>query len=566
MHPMKRIDTTQPERPREERPEPDALRSELQAARARLQATERRFRSIIQRTADGIVVVDADGRIVFANAAAGALFGRETGELVDSEFGHPLVVGESTEVDIVRGGETEVVELRVVETEWEGEPARIVSLRDITDRRQAEERRRELIREQVARAEAEEAARRAEILAEAGRRLASSIALEDTLQNVVEFMADEFADYCILDLVEPDGTRRFGAARGQDGPGPDLRSALGHPLTAAGDTPQARVFRTYEPLRVERVDDAWLQEAAQDPEHLAIMRRLGPRSLIMVPLFTGRECLGLLSAARTDDDARFTDRELQLAAELGRRAALAIENARLYQEAEAANEAKTNFLSVMSHELRTPLSAIIGYADLLDRGVAGDVTEKQGQYLGRIRASSNHLLQIIEEILAFAGTEAGEESARPESTTLGELMEAVTAVATPLAEESDLAFDVTVDGRDEALRTDARKVRQILLNLISNAFKFTEEGSVTVDARIDGDHAVFRVADTGIGIPDERQTSIFERFTQVEAALTRKVGGTGLGLSVARSFARMLGGELSVESEEGVGSTFTLRIPRTLAD
>jgi signal transduction histidine kinase len=562
---MTRTDTKEPKQPLGEG-EPESLRAELEETRARLRATEQRFRSIIQKTADGIVVVDGSGHVVFANRTAGVLFGRSADELVGSEFGHPLVVGESTEVDVVRDGETEVVELRVVETEWEGREARIVSLRDITDRREAEARRRELIREQVARAEAEEAARRAEILAEAGRRLASSIALEETLQNVVDFMADEFADYCILDLVEANGIRRFGAARGEDGLGPDLRAVLEHPLDPTSDSPPAQVFRRSEPLLVERVDDDWLRKSAKGGEHLEIMRRLDPQTMIVVPLYTGRECLGLLSVAGTTEDIRFSDRDLHLAAELGRRAALAIENARLYRDAEAANEAKTNFLSVMSHELRTPLSAIIGYADLIDRGVAGEVTDRQAQYLSRIRASSNHLLQIIEEILAFAGTESGEEGVRAETTTLGEIMEAVIAVAEPLARESDLEFDVSVDDGEQEMRTDTRKVRQILLNLNSNAFKFTDEGSIRVKARIDGEKAIFRVSDTGIGIPANRLEAIFERFTQVEAALTRKAGGTGLGLSVARSFARMLEGDLAVESEEGVGSTFTLRIPRTHAD
>jgi signal transduction histidine kinase len=562
---MTRTDTREPRGSRGEGEEPGSLRSELEETRGRLRAMEQRFRSIIQKTADGIVVVDGSGHIVFANRAAGELFGRPAGELNGSEFGHPLVVGESTEVDIVREGETEVVELRVMETEWEDREARIVSLRDITDRRDAEARRRELIREQMARAEAEEAARRAEILAEAGRRLASSIALDETLQNVVDFMADEFADYCILDLVEANQTRRFGAARDDDGIGEALRVALEHPFAVGSDTPQDHVFHRSEPLLVERVDDEWLRRAARDDAHLEIMQRLAPRTVIVVPLYTGRECLGLLSVAGTTEDTRFDDRDLHLAAELGRRAALAIENARLYQEAEAANQAKTNFLSVMSHELRTPLSAIIGYADLIDRGVAGEVSDQQAQYLSRIRASSNHLLQIIEEILAFAGTESGEEGVRAESTTLGEIMEAVIAVAEPLARDGAIEFDVDVGDGEEGLYTDTRKVRQILLNLISNAFKFTEEGSVTVRAWIDGDEAVFRVEDTGVGIPADRQEAIFERFTQVEAALTRKAGGTGLGLSVARSFARMLGGDVTVESDEGSGSVFTLSIPRTHA-
>lgn len=533
----------------------DELRRELERA-------QERFRSIIQHTADGMVVVDDDQSVIqFANRAAARMFGQEPESLIGSRFGHPVAAGGTTEIDLVRDGEPIVAELRAMATEWEGEAAYIVSLRDITDRRTVESRSRELVREQVARLDAEEAARRGEFLAKAARRLSSSLALDETLQEVVQLVVEELADYCVLDLVEDGNVRRFAAGQGI---GPDQTlHAQEHPLLLTADTPQARVFRKREPVLVRHVDEAWIESAAQSEEHLALLQELGPTSILFVPLDSGRECIGLLSAANTTSDS-FTERDLQLATELARHAALAIENARLYEDAEAANQAKSNFLSVMSHELRTPLSAIIGYTDLIDRGVVGEVSEKQSAYLGRIRASSNHLLQIIEEILAFAGTEAGKESVRPEEVQLGELMDGVAAVAEPMAAETELSFDIIVSDGDTATRTDPRKVRQVLLNLISNALKFTHEGSVVVRARREGDELVFEVEDTGVGIPEDRHESIFERFWQVEDPLTRRAGGTGLGLTVARSFATLLGGTLTVRSEPDVGSTFTLRIPRTV--
>ncbi len=538
--------------------------SETHRLRAELARARQRFRSIIQNAADGMMVVDNElGVVRFANPAAGRLFGREPSALVGSPFGHPVVVGETTEIDVVRRGELRIAELRVMGTEWEGESAFIISLRDITERLRSAERERELVREQLARAEAEQAARRGEFLSEAARRLSASLALEETLQRVVQLVVEEFADYCILDLVENGEVRRFAAASSHAAGFMDR--ARGYPLRIGDDTPQARAFRERKPVLVREVDEAWLRSAAQDEEHLELLRSLGPTSVIFVPLDSGRECIGLFSAVstgRTD----FNERDLQMAVELGRHAALAIENARLYRDAEAANQAKANFLSVMSHELRTPLSAIIGYTDLIDRGVVGEITEKQSGYLGRIRASSSHLLQIIEEILAFAGTEAGKESVHPEEVTLAEIMDGVAAVADPLAGETKLEFTIDVADGDTATRTDPRKVRQILLNLISNALKFTEAGSIAVRARRENDTLVFEVEDTGVGIPKDRLEKIFERFWQMEEALTRKAGGTGLGLTVARSFATLLGGSLSVISEPDVGSTFTLRIPRTAED
>ncbi len=535
--------------------ETERLRRELEAARSR-------FRAIIEQSADGVMVVGAeDGTILFANRSAGRLFGRDPQSLIGSPFGHPMVVGETTKIDLVRDGVVVVAELRVIDTEWDDDEARLVSLRDITDRKEAEGRARELVREQVARSEAEEAAHRAEFLAEAARRLSASLALEQTIQELADLVVEAFADYCILDLVEDGEVTRFAAARELERG--RMSEARQYVLKIADDTPQARAYRDRQPVLVRQVDEAWLQSAAHDETHLALLNALAPRSVIFVPLDSGRECLGLFSAVSTHTP--FRERDLHLAIELGRHAALAIENARLYRDAQAANQAKANFLSVMSHELRTPLSAIIGYTDLIDRGVVGEITEKQRAYLGRIRASSSHLLQIIEEVLAFAGTEAGKESVHPEEMSLAELMEGVIVVAEPLAGETGLDFDVQIRDGEAGIRTDARKVRQVLLNLISNALKFTEEGSVQVRARAEEDQLIFEVEDTGVGIPGERHEEIFERFWQMEEALTRKVGGTGLGLSVALSFARLLDGTLDVESEPGIGSTFTLRVARHLA-
>ncbi|MBW3552890.1 MAG: GAF domain-containing protein [Gemmatimonadetes bacterium] len=538
-----------------QRPEDGA---ELEAARRELRVLQQRFRSIVERTADGILVVDGDGVIRFANGVAAQLFGAE--DLVGTHFGTPLS-SDSLEVDIVRGGGPAVAELRVMDTEWEGEPARIVSLRDVTDRKNAEERDRRLLAEQIARSRAEETARRASLLSEASRRLASSLDLEATLGTVISLVVDEFADFCILDLVLGDTVKRQVAAAGNDERSRRLEDAARFPLDVDADTPQGRAFRDCEPLHVPEVTEEWLRSATTGEDHLRAAMGLGTRSLVFVPIYTGRDCLGVLTAGRWEDSPPFDEQDFHFATELGERAALAMENARLYQAAESANRAKTNFLSVMSHELRTPLSAIIGYTDLMDRGIVGEVGEQQARFLGRIRASSNHLLQIIEEILAFASTEAGEGTVDAEPTTMDHVIDGVLTVAEPLAHDKPVDFIVEVDDPGLQLVTDARKVRQILLNLISNAFKFTTEGEVRLHAGSEGSQAVFEVSDTGVGIPEERLEKIFEKFWQAEDPMTRRAGGTGLGLAVARSVAELLSGSLDVRSIEGEGSVFTLRIP-----
>lgn len=541
--------------------EPRRTGSDLEAVRRELHVVQERFRSIIERTADGILVVDGEGVIRFANPTAAELFGRSSPELVGSPFGTPLS-DEAMEIDIRRDGDPAVAELRVVDTVWEGEPASIVALRDITDRRKAEERERQLFREQLARSRAEQAARRASLLSEASRRLASSLDFRVTVGVVGELLVEEFADFCIIDLVIGDSGIRRMATRGEGRRAELLREATAYPLEPAAGSPQARAFRDCEPLHVREVDEEWLREATRDDAHLAIARELGMGSLVLAPIYAGHECLGVLTAGRWRESDPFDLQEFHFATDLAERAALAIENALLYEEAQAANRTKANFLSVMSHELRTPLSAIIGYADLIDRGVAGEITTKQAKFIGRIRASSNHLLQIIEEILAFASAEAGEERVHAEPSSLDEILDGILAVAEPLAQDAPIDFIVEVEEPEARLETDTRKVRQILLNLISNAFKFTTEGHVRLRAGVEGEEVVFVVEDTGCGIDEASLEHIFDRFWQAEDPRTRRAGGTGLGLAVARGFVELLGGTIGVRSTVGEGSTFTVRLPR----
>ena len=356
------------------------------------------LRAIIESLADGIVIVDAQGVIQFANPAAGRLFTRTPEALVGTSLGTPVVGGETTEMEIVRrgGGEIVYAELRVVETEWEGAAVKLVSLRDVTDRKYAEERSRQLTHEREARL-----------------------------------------------------------------------------------------------------------------------------------------------------------------------------------QAEGASRAKSDFLAIMSHELRTPLNAIMGYSELIELGISGEIPIAVREQVGRMRSAAKHLLGLVNDILDLAKFEAGRIAVVNKPARASDAVTSALALVLPQAEAKNLALVVQPAVNELPLYLgDDERVRQILVNLLSNAVKCTEPGgSITIDgemttspdprARLQprGAHIRLAVTDTGIGIPLEKLRAIFEPFVQADAGPTRPQEGSGLGLTIGLRLARAMGGDLTVESTVGRGSTFTLWLP-----
>lgn len=279
-----------------------------------------------------------------------------------------------------------------------------------------------------------------------------------------------------------------------------------------------------------------------------------------LPLLVDGRVLGALVLA-FPAELRFErdDREFMIA--IARQGAQAIQRSRLYDAALAANRAKTDFLAVMSHELRTPLTAVVGYAELLADEVHGTLTPPQRAHLDRIRGSGEHLIILVEDILSYAKLEAGRARLHVAPCELSTLVGEVVAIIEPMVRKRALHFERHDIAVDAVMETDRGKVRQILINLLSNAVKYTEEGGVALTTRVEGPWVTFEVRDSGIGIAGEHLERIFDAFWQVDQQLTRRGGGTGLGLSVARQLARLLGGDISVASAPGVGSVFSMRLP-----
>jgi signal transduction histidine kinase len=292
----------------------------------------------------------------------------------------------------------------------------------------------------------------------------------------------------------------------------------------------------------------------------AMLASVGAEHAALVPLRVGDEVVGILAVVNGVERGPLGEEALRVVALLADQAALAVRNARLYAGAQAASRAKSEFLAMMSHELRTPLNALEGYASLIEDEIYGPLTEAQRDALRRMRVSRRHLMELIDSVLDLARVEAGTRRAEPEAFGLGELVESVGEAMRGAAEARKLSLEIEALGSGRMI-TDRGLLRQVLTNLLGNALKFTERGGVTLRARSEGDRAVIEVEDTGPGISPENQARVFEPFFQVDPSTTRKEGGTGLGLALSRDFVRLLGGEISVRSEPGEGSTFTVTLP-----
>ncbi len=413
-------------------------------------------------------------------------------------------------------------------------------------------------------------------LYEIGQEMTAQVALEPTLRLIVERARELLqAETCLLALRQADSDAF--AIPAYSGPIPE---ALVQVRIRSGEGVVGRVIRTSSPVLV----GDYLVEFRDSP-FLTAVQEAGFRSLVAVPLKAHGRVIGVLYLA-SPVVHKFREEDQQLLSALADQAVIAIENARLYEQVrrhaeeleakveartrelqevnrrlEAASRHKSEFLANMSHELRTPLNAIIGFTRLVMRRSKNVLPVKQSENLEKILISADHLLRLINDILDLSKIEAGRMEVRPVTVDLESLVDGCLRTVEPMVRSERLRLVKAIETGLPPLFTDHDKLKQILINLLSNAIKFTEAGAVTVTARHRDGAVAIAVADTGIGVPEDALDLIFEEFRQVDSGTTRRYGGTGLGLSISRHFARLLGGDITVESTLGVGSTFMLTLP-----
>ena len=413
---------------------------------------------------------------------------------------------------------------------------------DITERKASEERLR--------------------FLAEASRVLGSSLDYETTLADLARLAVAAMADFCLVDLVDDDGRPRRVAAAHAD----PARQPLAERLREFPPGPQSvgipRVLRTGRPEIFYEVTEENIPALARDEEHASILRELGMKSSIAVPLIARGRTIGALTFSSTRPGRRYTDEDVAYAQEIASRAALAIENARLYARAQEVNRAKDEFLATLSHELRTPLTPILGWTHMIRSGRLGQNEAAQGVRV--IEKNSQSLARLINDLLDMSSILSGKMRIERAPVELSSVLREAAETVRPQADARSVRVEVQTVGLQSAVvNGDRTRLVQVFWNLLHNAVKFSREGGrvrVRVGA-LDGTARV-EVEDDGLGIAPEFIPHVFERFRQADMATTRAHGGLGLGLALVKSFVEAHGGGVSVESAgAGRGSRFTVSLP-----
>ncbi len=532
------------------------------------------LQEVLRLAADPITVQDADGRLVYANEAAARMNGFASAEdflaapieqvvaryTLIGESGAPLARDELPGRRALRGeSEPEaLVGFRVKgeqHTRWSNVQATaalrdgrvryvINAFQDVTPLKEIEDRLR--------------------VLADAGAVLADSDNYQDTLQALAELLVPRLADWCVVDIVEAGGIRRVAVAH----PDPATRALAEevqrrYPPDLDRPGGMGDVIRTGRAQVTPEITDEMLAAAARDADHLELIRSIGLRSAAIVPLVARGQVLGTMTLAGAESGHRYSEQDLPFLHDLARRAALGVDNARLLHEATEAVRLRNEFLAMASHDMRTPLQAILANLQLAGRRLrrsgagAGEAGEQLAENLAQAESTTARLTRLVGDLLDVAMLRSGHEL--PLEVSVIE----ITDLAERVVAEHQAGTDqhrIRAEGTAAPVTSDRHRLERVLDNLVENAVKYSPDGGdIVIELGTDEGGTTIAVRDQGVGIPHGEIDKIFEPYHRASNVST--MPGIGLGLAGSRSVVRQLGGDLTVESVVGSGSTFVIRLP-----
>jgi PAS domain S-box-containing protein len=528
-----------------------------------LRQSEERFRRIVETANEGIWTLDAEARITLVNHRMAEILGYREDELLgrpkwdfilDEDREHVQQLWERR-----RQGVSEQADVRFRHKDGR-EVWTSMSARPMTDAQGRFQGALDLFTDVSDRKRAERMTR---FLADASATLAALVDYQSTLQKVARLAVPTFADWCAVDIAEPDGSLRRLAIAHVD----PIKLELAHesyrryPSEPNELHGPYRAFRTGQTDMVVEIPDALLVQRAKDAEHLRMLRALGFKSLMCVPLKARGKTLGVLSFVYAESGRRYTQTDLDFAEELARRAAIAIENAQLYAELRQADRLKDEFLAMLAHELRNPLAPIRNALHIMKQpGAKGaaisevrDMAERQVRQMAR----------LLDDLLDVSRISRGMIELRKEPVDLVLLAHRTMEAVRPLFEEREHQLIVSLGPEPLRVSGDPTRLEQVLSNLLNNAAKYTDPGGrIWLTAGREGDEIVLRVRDTGIGIAPEMLPRIFDLFVQAGRPLDRSQGGVGIGLTLVRRLIALHGGSVEAHSPGlGYGSEFVVRLP-----
>jgi PAS domain S-box-containing protein len=554
--------------------------------------------SIVESSDDAIIGKQLDGTILSWNAGAAQLYGYSAEEVIGKDIrlleapGHndiddilaQLKSGKRTHhyetVRVKKNGERVEVALTVspIKDQTGTLTGASTIARDITERKRAEEERTHLLAEQqrliiaekTAREAAEASEQRARFLAEASAALASSLDYEATLRSVARLAVPRLADWCVVHIAEDGQHLKQLAIMHIDPARTAEAEELGRRFPPDPNAPRGllNVLRTGKSEYYPEIEDALLTRMARDEDHLNVMRAVGMKSAMLVPLAARNRTLGVITFVASESHPLYTAADLALAEDLARRAALAVDHALLFAEAyraraeaEEANRMKDEFLATVSHELRTPLNAIVGWSHMLRTRSFDEATTVRA--LETIERNAKSQAQIVEDILDVSRIITGKLRLDVQPVDLAAIIDAALDSVRPAAEAKEIRLQAILDPRAGPVSGDANRLQQVVWNLLANAVKFTPKNErIQVRlGRVDSQVEII-VADTGQGIRADLLPFVFDRFRQGDSTSTRLHGGLGLGLAIVRHLVELHGGTVTAESAgEDQGATFTVKLP-----